>query len=128
MERPGDAGSRGASRGGESRVAAGEIRAQEKVAGALVGQQKEFTAEFTETERAESGRDLGESGMSHSGMEYRQDEFTRVWAPRPGSGEGAVSLAPRSSPHAIDEALRVEPALAVAAYGPFEGVALGYLA
>jgi membrane-associated phospholipid phosphatase len=58
-------------------------------------------------------------------MEYRQDEFTKDWAPRLGSREGATSLTLRGSPHAIDG---VEPALAATAYGPFEWVALGYLA
>ena len=67
--------------------------------------------------------------MSHtSGSEYRQNEFAKVWTPRLGSREDAISLMHRGSQRAIDGRLRAGAASAAAAYGPFEWVALGYLA
>jgi len=63
-----------------------------------------------------------------SGSEYRGNEFGAAWQPGIGSQEETARLTVLGSRRAIAGGLRGELASAVAAYGPFEWVALGYLA
>jgi membrane-associated phospholipid phosphatase len=62
------------------------------------------------------------------GSEYREAEFATVWQPGIGSPEDRVCARAFDSRHGMARSLREELADSAAAYGPFEWVALGYLA
>ena len=67
--------------------------------------------------------------MSHtSGSEYRRNEFATTWPPGIGSRQDGPCLTVPTSQRGIATSLRTELAASAAAYGPFEWVALGYLA
>jgi len=66
--------------------------------------------------------------MSHSGTDYRGDEFAAAWQPSIGSRVDNAPLTLSASRRDVAAKLRAELAASAAAYGPFEWVALGYLA
>jgi len=63
-----------------------------------------------------------------SGSEYRETECATVWQPSIGSPESRARLRIYDAQHGLARGLRTELAASAAAYGPFEWVALGYLA
>jgi membrane-associated phospholipid phosphatase len=63
-----------------------------------------------------------------SGTEYPRNEFATGWQPGISSPEGRARVAVFDSQRNKTSSLRAEWALAGPAYGPFEWVALGYLA
>ena len=67
--------------------------------------------------------------MNHtSEREYRENEFATVWPPGIGSPEDGARLRVFDSQRGGAKSLRAKLAASAAAYGPFEWVALGYLA
>jgi membrane-associated phospholipid phosphatase len=66
--------------------------------------------------------------MSHSGTEYRGDEFAAAWQPSIASRVDNAPLTLSASRRDVAANLGAESAASAAAYGPFEWVALGYLA
>jgi membrane-associated phospholipid phosphatase len=63
-----------------------------------------------------------------SGSEYRGTEFATLWRPGICSPEDRVRLRVSDSQQGMAECLRAGLVASAAAYGPFEWVALGYLA
>src|SRR4029077_9930744 len=101
------------------------------MADAHVDRGEESNTGLTENaERTEQNRrDLGEGWMSQgSGNEYRGSEIAAAWRPGIGSRQDSAYLTVPASQRRIATSLREEWTASAAAYGPFERVALGYLA
>src|SRR4029077_20551795 len=101
------------------------------MADAHVDRGEESNTGLTENaERTEQNRrDLGEGWMSQgSGNEYRGSEIAAAWRPGIGSRQDSAYLTVPASQRRIATSLREDWTASAAAYGPFERVALGYLA
>src|ERR1700682_2080125 len=98
------------------------------MADAHVGRGKDLHTELTENAEwtEQNRRDLGEGWMRQgSGSEYRGNEISAAWGPGIGSHAGSAGLTVIDLPSSNTASVVAE---GVAAYGPFEWVALGYLA